>query len=196
MGAEEAWRLSRICLEEFLSYFFTFLLILTVASRSFNVLVWNERLKTGATFVLDSFFVFSPRRVDWIRGNSRCPLVFSVLEATFQVETAAHAGVGWGGLHSSSHLTCGCRGMSQKNAMWDSELLTQEAGDLEQGGAVDLLAVPEAFLDDCVLKSIWPRFSRTKLPWKDGCTGWPLSIINGKVQCTPEKSRWLIIDSK
>ena len=107
MGAEEAWRLSRICLEEFLSYFFTFLLILTVASRSFDVLIWNKRLKTGATFILDSFFVFPPRRVDWIRGNSRCPLVFSVLEATFQVETAAHAGVGWGGLHSSSHLTCG-----------------------------------------------------------------------------------------
>ena len=65
VGAEEAWRLSRICLEEFLSYLFTFLLILTVASRSFDVLIWNERLKTGATFILDSFFVFFPSK-SWL----------------------------------------------------------------------------------------------------------------------------------
>ena len=112
--------MSRICLEELLSDLLTFffLLILTVASRSFDVLILNERLKSGATFILDIFFIFLSQRFECIGGNSRCSLVFSVLEATFQVETAAHAGVGWGGLQSSSHLTCGWVViMSQKNAM-------------------------------------------------------------------------------
>ena len=129
----------------------------------------------------------------WRKPKSWVSLVFPVLEATFQVETAAHSSVSWGGLQASSEPrhTCERRwyDLPDCHLRWLRVMC-----HLEQRWTVDLLAVPKTFLDDCLLKLIRPRILRKiSLPLKDGYREWQWSTTIERAHYKPEKQTYKML---